>query len=80
MRGVPLMAGIAVGLATLVGAAALGLGSLTRALPQLDLWLRVVGSALADLFLLRGVPAHIRSDQGPELIAQAVKNWIAEVA
>ena len=36
--------------------------------------------ALADLFLLRGVPAHIRSDQGPEFIAQAVKNGIAAVA
>jgi hypothetical protein len=31
----------------------------------------------ADLFLLRGVPAHIRSDQGPEFIIEAVKNWIA---
>ena len=34
---------------------------------------------LADLFLPRGVPAHIRSDQGPEFIAQAVKDWIAAV-
>ena len=31
---------------------------------------------LADLFLLRGVPAHVRSDQGPEFIAEAVKGWI----
>lgn len=41
----PLMAGISVGLASLVGAAALGLGSVTRAAPQLELWLRIVGSA-----------------------------------
>ncbi len=34
---------------------------------------------LADLFLLRGVPAHVRSDQGPEFIAEAVKSWIGAV-
>ncbi len=34
---------------------------------------------LADLFLTHGTPAHIRSDQGPEFIAEAVKAWIAGV-
>jgi hypothetical protein len=34
---------------------------------------------LADLFVLRVVPAHIRSDQGPEFIAPAVKGSIATV-
>ncbi len=34
---------------------------------------------LADLFITRGVPAHIRSDQGPEFVATAVKGWIAGV-
>ncbi len=34
---------------------------------------------LADLFLTHGMPAHIRSDQGPEFIAAAVKDWIAGV-
>ena len=35
--------------------------------------------ALADLFMLRGVPRHIRSDNGPEFIAKAVQDWIAAV-
>lgn len=34
---------------------------------------------LAELFLAHGRPAHIRSDQGPEFIADAVKAWIAGV-
>jgi len=35
--------------------------------------------ALSDLFILRGVPAFIRSDNGPEFVAQAVQDWIAAV-
>ena len=35
--------------------------------------------ALTDLFILRGSPAFIRSDNGPEFIAQAVRDWIAAV-
>lgn len=34
---------------------------------------------LTDLFILRGVPAYIRSDNGPEFIAQAVRDWINAV-
>ena len=34
---------------------------------------------LTDLFILRGVPAFIRSDNGPEFIAEAVRNWISAV-
>ena len=34
---------------------------------------------LSDLFILRGVPGHIRSDNGPEFIAKAVRQWIAAV-
>ena len=34
---------------------------------------------LSDLFILRGVPKHIRSDNGPEFVAKAVQEWIAAV-
>jgi putative transposase len=34
---------------------------------------------LSDLFVLRGVPGHIRSDNGPEFVATAVRAWIAAV-
>ena len=34
---------------------------------------------LADLFIMRGVPGHIRSDNGPEFAAVAVKGWITGV-
>jgi putative transposase len=34
---------------------------------------------LSDLFILRGVPGHIRSDNGPEFVAQAVRAWISAV-
>ena len=34
---------------------------------------------LADLCLERGAPDHIRSDQGPEFIAQTVREWIVAV-
>jgi putative transposase len=35
--------------------------------------------ALSDLFILRGVPGHVRSDNGPEFIAKALRDWIAAV-
>ena len=31
---------------------------------------------LSDLFILRGIPSFIRSDNGPEFVAQAVQDWI----
>jgi len=34
---------------------------------------------LSDLFILRGIPGHVRSDNGPEFIAEAVQAWIAAV-
>jgi transposase InsO family protein len=38
-----------------------------------------VVETLADLMTLRGVPEHIRSDQGPEFVAKAVQDWIGKV-
>jgi len=35
--------------------------------------------ALTDLFILQGVPAYTRSDNGPEFIAEAVRDWIKAV-
>lgn len=32
--------------------------------------------ALAELFAMRGVPEMIRSDNGPEFIAQAIRRWL----
>ena len=34
---------------------------------------------LTDLFIIRGIPAYIRSDNGPEFVAQAVRDWIKAV-
>ncbi len=34
---------------------------------------------LSDLFIMRGVPSYIRSDNGPEFIAVAVQDWINAV-
>jgi transposase InsO family protein len=35
--------------------------------------------ALADLFIERGPPDHIRSDNGPEFAAKAVRGWLGQV-
>ena len=34
---------------------------------------------LSDLLILRGIPGHVRSDNGPEFIAEAVQAWITAV-
>src|SRR6516164_5328330 len=38
----------------------------------------VIG-VLSDQFMLRGVPEHVRSDNGPEFVAKAVQDWIRAV-
>lgn len=34
---------------------------------------------LYNLFVFRGVPEHIRSDNGPEFTARAVRKWLASL-
>jgi putative transposase len=34
---------------------------------------------LAELFAIRGLPNHIRSDNGPEFIATAIQNWLGQL-
>ena len=36
-------------------------------------------AVLAELFVLHGVPAHIRSDNGPEFVATAVRDWLGRI-
>jgi len=68
-------------------------GRLVRMLTVLDEYTReclaiVVGrtmrayhvlEALADLFVLRGPPEHLRSDNGPEFTAKLVRQWVARL-
>ncbi len=35
---------------------------------------------LAELFAVRGRPQHIRSDNGPEFIAKAIRSWLTSAA
>lgn len=34
---------------------------------------------LAELFLTKGVPEHIRSDNGPEFIAKRLREWLGNL-
>lgn len=51
-----------------------GVAALNRRLKSID-----VIDILSDLFILRGVRGHIRSGNGPELVAKAVQTWIMAV-
>jgi transposase InsO family protein len=41
---------------------------------------RDVVRVLAGLMLRHGVPAHVRSDNGPEFVAKTVRRWLAGLA
>jgi transposase InsO family protein len=34
---------------------------------------------LAELFIQRGIPEHIRSDNGPEFTARAIRQWLRDL-
>jgi transposase InsO family protein len=34
---------------------------------------------IADLFLIKGVPEHIRSDNGPEFTAKVIREWLERI-
>ena len=38
-----------------------------------------VQQVLGELFLARGCPLHVRSDNGPEFIAQSLRRWFAQL-
>ena len=35
--------------------------------------------ALADVMLFRGIPEHMRSDNGPEFVAKELRQWLAKL-
>ena len=40
---------------------------------------QVVIETLSDVMLMRGVPDHIRSDNGPEFTSKVLRAWLATV-
>jgi hypothetical protein len=56
-----------------------GVGEQALAGPSLPTQKNAAIDVLSDLFILRGIPAHVRSDNGPEFIAKALREWIALV-
>lgn len=38
-----------------------------------------VQECLVELFLTRGVPAHLRSDNGPEFVAKELRQWLSRL-
>jgi putative transposase len=56
---------------------------LARMCPAIDVARRLrsddVPERFSDLFVRRGVPGHIRSDNVPEFTAKAVRDWLGPV-
>jgi putative transposase len=54
----------------------------TRECPALEVARSITAAdvidVLAELFIVRGVPGHIRSDNGPEFIATAIRDYLAK--
>ena len=40
---------------------------------------RDVINLLLNLFIFRGIPEHIRSDNGPEFTAKAMRKWLNQL-
>ena len=55
----------------------------TRECPCLLVKRKITSEDVLDqlymLFLLRGVPEHIRSDNGPEFTSKAVRGWLSDL-
>jgi transposase InsO family protein len=46
---------------------------------SLNITSKEVIEQLYELFILRGIPEHIRSDNGSEFTAEAVRQWLADL-
>jgi transposase InsO family protein len=42
-------------------------------------WQQELRYQLGELFLERGIPEHIRSDNGPEFTARAIRQWLKDL-
>ena len=39
----------------------------------------IISTPLFNLFIFRGIPEHIRSDNGPEFTAKSVRKWLGRL-